>query len=594
MMDKTILECNAANLLCAICLTFFLLLFTGCSKDTPLEGTLLLAERLMSERPDSALCILNGIRPSPSASRGQTAHYALLLTQARNKNYIDETNDSLINIAVSYYKRHGKRLDFAKALFYQGAIRYYAHDYGRAIISAMQSNEWAKELNDDYWMAKSHELIADIYDDAYYFKEVIIHKEKAALHYAKAGATANHWYSLLDVAIAYSNLYDYAKSKSMLDSIQSAYLSQTQSVDSNFIANCLMASIPVLLYSEEYAEADKQFEELKKYGKYHTLDARDYAYAAGINLELGRKERADALIDSASTLITSDIEEICVNNEWIKLLKQKNDYKQAQAITDSLLRQQDRVISRLLQQSVAFAQRDYYNSQATRATFRAHQMKIILTIVLTASVAVLVLSIAFYKLKMRMKRTEIDRHVEEIQALAEAVRNQEKEKQLLASELSRQKDHVSQLSSALSSQQNRSSALKQLVDGLFKEKFRTMNMLCNEYFENSDSDKMRLLLFKEIEKEILKVSHPDKLQEIETVVNNCMDNIVTRLRTQLPQLKPEDIVFLTLIYAGFVPRAICIFTGIKLKTFYTKRVRLKERIHNSEAADREWFIEKMG
>ena len=32
------------------------------------------------------------------------AHYALLYTQAQDKTYRDETNDSLISIAVDYYR----------------------------------------------------------------------------------------------------------------------------------------------------------------------------------------------------------------------------------------------------------------------------------------------------------------------------------------------------------------------------------------------------------------------------------------------------------------------------------------------------------
>ena len=45
--------------------------------------------------------------------------------------------------------------------------------------------------------------------------------------------------------------------------------------------------------------------------------------------------------------------------------------------------------------------------------------------------------------------------------------------------------------------------------------------------------------------------------------------------------------------AGFSPRAICIFTDIKVKNFYNKRSRLKEKILASDAPDKEWFVSKM-
>lgn len=61
-------------------------------------------------------------------------------------------------------------------------------------------------------------------------------------------------------------------------------------------------------------------------------------------------------------------------------------------------------------------------------------------------------------------------------------------------------------------------------------------------------------------------------------VNRYMDNIVGRLSQQCPFLKPDDLTFMALLYARFSPRAVCLFTGIKLKYFYTKRSRLFSRI----------------
>lgn len=73
-------------------------------------------ERYMDVYPDSALLLLEQI-PHPEELRGkQRADYALLLTQARDKNYLDSLqSDSLIKIAVDYYKDDGVKA--GKALF---------------------------------------------------------------------------------------------------------------------------------------------------------------------------------------------------------------------------------------------------------------------------------------------------------------------------------------------------------------------------------------------------------------------------------------------------------------------------------------------
>ena len=83
------------------------------------------------------------------------------------------------------------------------------------------------------------------------------------------------------------------------------------------------------------------------------------------------------------------------------------------------------------------------------------------------------------------------------------------------------------------------------------------------------------------------------MDEIESAVNLYMGDIMKQLRRQCPFLKPQDFTFIMLIYAGFAPRAVCMFTELKLKYYYNKRYRLSERILKSDAPDRELFVNKL-
>ena len=80
-------------------------------------------ERDMDVYSDSALLLLEQI-PHPEKLRGkQRADYVLLLTQARDKNYLDSMqSDSLIKLAVDYYKNGGDNVKAGKALFYYGKV----------------------------------------------------------------------------------------------------------------------------------------------------------------------------------------------------------------------------------------------------------------------------------------------------------------------------------------------------------------------------------------------------------------------------------------------------------------------------------------
>ena len=72
-----------------------------------------------------------------------------------------------------------------------------------------------------------------------------------------------------------------------------------------------------------------------------------------------------------------------------------------------------------------------------------------------------------------------------------------------------------------------------------------------------------------------------------------MGGIVNLLRLELDSLKEKDIVFLTLIYAGFSARAICLFTDIKYKHFYVKKSRLYKKIEASNVTHKDLFISKL-
>lgn len=95
-----------------------LFLFRNKQKNIlPEYQTLLYVEQIMAEQPDSALYILEHL-PNPTKLTGEAqALYALLLTQARYKNYIPVTNDSLIRIAENYYLQHPDSLHKAWTFF---------------------------------------------------------------------------------------------------------------------------------------------------------------------------------------------------------------------------------------------------------------------------------------------------------------------------------------------------------------------------------------------------------------------------------------------------------------------------------------------
>lgn len=123
-------------------------LLSACSPSVDrVDGLLEQVDKYMEIHPDSALLLLQEI-PQPEKLQGrQRADYALLLTQARDKNYLDSLqSDSLMKIAVDYYKDGTDKVKAGKAFFYYGRL---LHDNDTLAIKYYQKAETMFEGTDE-------------------------------------------------------------------------------------------------------------------------------------------------------------------------------------------------------------------------------------------------------------------------------------------------------------------------------------------------------------------------------------------------------------------------------------------------------------
>ena len=126
-------------------IVFFLV---ACNEQQSNNRQLILADSLMQSQPDSALNILRGISMENFAAQADSAYYALLLTQARDKNYVVQTDDSLIRYAVAYYDKTNDVRMQAKAHYYWGCVYRDMNRQAEAIrefLIAAPLTEKAKE-----------------------------------------------------------------------------------------------------------------------------------------------------------------------------------------------------------------------------------------------------------------------------------------------------------------------------------------------------------------------------------------------------------------------------------------------------------------
>ena len=134
-----------------IYILLLLCLFYSCSSDgrEDLLPELVRAETLMSARPDSALSILESMAAPGTSDRFQNAVYALLLVQARDKNYITHTSDSLIDVAYRYFIKRDDPHRKALTLNYEGRVNEDLGEEEKAAGYYLQARDMA-DKTDDY------------------------------------------------------------------------------------------------------------------------------------------------------------------------------------------------------------------------------------------------------------------------------------------------------------------------------------------------------------------------------------------------------------------------------------------------------------
>lgn len=166
---------------------FISILTVSCHRDSDaLKMTFSKVEKCMDLCPDSALNILKGI-PDPEKLRGESqATYALLMTQAMDKNYMKFSSDSLITIALNYYTVDQRSpMMRAKSQFYYGRVMLELDKEEEALKSFLIAKDIYERNQNRKMLALIIEEIGminrrqELYDDALSnFREALdIHKQ---------------------------------------------------------------------------------------------------------------------------------------------------------------------------------------------------------------------------------------------------------------------------------------------------------------------------------------------------------------------------------------------------------------------------------
>lgn len=121
------------------------------------------AEKIMEDKPDSALLLLEKMQPIDNVSDRERAIYFLLLTQAQDKNYITHTTDSLIQIAANYFESHNDVERTTLAYYYLGRVYSDMQEILQAQEYYLKALEIGEENNNKKLFIKIYNSLGRLY-----------------------------------------------------------------------------------------------------------------------------------------------------------------------------------------------------------------------------------------------------------------------------------------------------------------------------------------------------------------------------------------------------------------------------------------------
>lgn len=517
------------------------------------DPTLSDAERLMTERPDSALALLQTIiEPEELTGESNRALYALLFTQAQHKNYITVDNDSLISKAVDYFGSSDDAYHRMLALYYQGEIYRVAKNYVKALPVMLNAYRQASETDNYFWIGMTARGISDIYEESYCSTEEVAFAEISLEKFKLAKAQPHIDHAILQLAEAFYNNESFDKAVAKAEEVRDSALKKS---DERIYAEAIRLIGESYIGSKQYPKALSPLGELCKSKMAVSDDSLFLGYAY---LQLGDIEHARALIHGNSNL-SSGIGNWM--NYEIAIALGASDV--AMRALQRLEYEEDSLLRRLLTQNIAGSQMNYYDFERKFNEAQLENARITLwgsSIVVFVVISFLVLLIMYYR---KRRNDEIDRNL----VIADLLRE-----------------------TTMKNNQWQSS-----VKTILSDRFAVLDRLCAIFYENSDSAVAKRRVSDEVNLLMKEISSDDnKIAELAEYVNTHYDGILTKLNHDFPEFKGIDYKLIIYSILGFSTPVIAMFlTESKVSLIYARRKRIKNKIKSSDSQYKDFFLDAM-
>lgn len=537
-------------------------LLCSCHHDSVWQ-TLNHAESIMEEHPDSALALLTDIEGRKLKGETQARH-ALLLTQAYDKNYIDETNDSLITIAVNYYNSTGNLQNQMRSRYYWTVIHMNQKDYDDALSEALDVEQLASRLEDTNYLARTKMLIARAYLFSYnlegaadYFHQVL-QLSKVLNNEAWVGVA---FYNLANLELYNQN---YSQSLTYTDSVK-----KYMQCDEDVIALKIFAHIGLGQYDKAdsiYTLYNHIVKESSQLQAYHILSQ----YRLGL-------ESAPSYEQLFSNC-TSHYDSLDIAFVANQIAQEKGDFQNAWQYTELLRQESNKVLSEISTHSLYRTKIEHDKNEHLKIQTKLKNEKRTTTFIIIIALLVCIILSIYLRLIKKAHRAKVLESKQYILLISTELTN-------LKLQHKQERERFNAIQSAdastIHSLQEQIQAANIAAQALFMDKYAWIEELGNIYLDAEVSKSSSNRAMRELKKRLDTVKTTQFIPQLIDVINKYRNNLITRIITNCPSISESEKNIIVLLCANLSTRIIAYLLDIKHQSIYNAKSTIKKKLEAS-------------
>jgi len=509
------------------------------------------AESLFQTKPDSCLIIMKSIEMNNTLTRKEKARYALLMSAALDKNYVVISSDSLIKSAVDYYSARNNLRYRMMSSYYHGLVLNNAQEYTASTIALEKAEKDALILEDHLYAGLIYRAKGDIFNKTNDYLSSLDCLKQAVFHFRFLDNPDYAHYAELGLAICYTNNQDYENATIVLDELEQ------EDIPQSIRYLCLLQRANIIIESKGMPEEAIHLYKRVPLSYMSSLSFGRYALALE---STGQLDSADHYFAEAYALCRDQADSAAISFIHAKAMHLKGNDLSAYQMTRKAAFVQDSLTRVLLQQSVSNAQRDYYKAESQLQEERAKRLRERNR--LGAAAAMLALALLSGATLSYRKRKE-----------------QEIKEQMLNLSIAQAELHQAEQTNA------------SLLGSLFSEKLHHLDMISEDYVR-ADSDKERIAALREFKEEIAAMrTDEDLFVSLEKDLDRYCDGVMSKLRTQVPSIKGDNLKLITLFFAGLPYSTVqLVMNRVSVDSLKMARSRFRKEIKAANAPDEALFM----